>query len=139
MTSLEKIEFNAEWVEENLPKLKAFHDEYLAVIKSKELSAPYLEDKEVDKSLDSEWLKAEAKYLESVEAYNNAKDALDANKQVLLEMANGRKCVSSNLTVFKTERKGSIKYAQIIKDQAIEFDAEKYQGKPTVTWNVRVK
>jgi len=136
---LEKVKRDQSWLDENLPKLKAFHDEYLSIIESDELSAPHLEDKEVDKSLDAEWLKAESQYIEAMEDLSRAKERVDANKQILLEMANGRKCVSNNLTVFKTERKGSIKYAQIIKDQGIEFDAEKYKGKPTTSWTVKVK
>ena len=133
------VEFNPDWINENLPNLKSFHDEYLAIIASDELSKPFLEDAVVDKSYDEEWVKAEQAFNEANAKHNESKLALDKAKADLITLANGRKCASTSVTVFPVERKGSIKYAQIIKDQSIVFDAEKYQGKPSTSWTVKSK
>ena len=49
-SSYEIIPRDEEWLEENLPKLKAFHDAYIQIINDEKASKPHLEDKEVDKS-----------------------------------------------------------------------------------------
>ena len=135
----ELVIINDDWIHEALPKLADFHDEYSAIIADDKLSKPYLDALETDMSDNEEWAKVEAAYLTCVAEMEAAKAEADSYKKLLIEMTDNKKCKSERLTVFKTERKGSIKYAQIIKDQSIAFDAEKYQGKSSTSWTVKVK
>ncbi len=135
----ELVHIDHEWIDENLPKLKAFHDEYLTIIADEKLSKPYLDALETDMSDNEEWLDIEKAYINATIELSLAKEKVDNLKEDLIKLANDKKCKSEHLTVFKTERKGSIKYAQIIKDQSIAFDAEKYQGKSSTSWTVKVK
>jgi len=133
------VGYNHDWVEENLPKLKDFHESYKNIIEDESLSAPYLQSKEVDKSYDADWVKLETDYLLAVSDLEKAKQKVDSIKENLLLLSNGRKCVSTSLTVFKTERKGSISYAKAIKELNINADFEKYRGKSSESWTIKVK
>ena len=135
----ELVHIDHKWLDENYPKLADFHDEYSAIIADDKLSKPYLDALETDMSDNEEWAKVEAAYLTCVAEMEAAKAEADSYKKLLIEMTDNKKCKSERLTVFKTERKGSIKYAQIIKDQSIAFDAEKYQSKSSTSWTVKVK
>jgi putative phage-type endonuclease len=94
----ELVPINWPWLEENLPKLKDFHESYKNIIEDESLSAPYLESKEVDKSLDAEWVKLEESYINATNELNTAKEKLENIKEELLALGNGRKCVSTSLT-----------------------------------------
>ena len=135
----ELVLINDEWLNENGPKLKAFHDEYLTIISDDKLSKPYLDALETDMSDNEDWLDIETAYINANIELSLAKEKVDNLKEDLIKLANDKKCKSEHLTVFKTERKGSIKYAQIIKDQSIEFNPEEYQGKSSTSWTVKVK
>lgn len=127
------------WLDANLPKLKAFHETYLSIIESEERSAPFLEDKEVDMSFDSDWLRAESDYISLLHELDSIKQKLEEKKTELLDMAKGRKCVSGSLTVFKTKKQGSISYAKAIKELCPDADLESYRGKETEYWTIKVK
>jgi len=135
----ELVLINDEWLDENVPKLKAFHDEYLTIIADDKLSKPYLDALETDMSDNEEWLDIETAYINANIELSLAKKKVDNLKEDLIKLAKDKKCKSEHLTVFKTERKGSIKYAQIIKDQSIEFNPEEYQGKSSTSWTIKVK
>ncbi len=59
----ELVVVNDEWLNENGPKLKAFHDEYLTIIADEKLSKPYLEALESDMRVNGEWLDIHTAYM----------------------------------------------------------------------------
>ena len=136
---IERVERDADWLDYSLPIIQEFHQRYLELISDKELAAEYLEPLQTDMSNNKEWLKLESCYLQAVEELEMAKDAVDSFKQELLELTDDKKCFSNHLTVFKTEKAGSISYAKAIKKLCPEADFESYRGKSTSYWTVKVK
>ena len=122
-----------------MPILKAFFELYSETIQDAELYTPYLEDADIDKSLDGEWLSTEQQYLAAVKAFDAAKAVVDQFKSDLIALADGRKCHSNNLTVYSTQRKGSIAYAKVLDKLNVDVDLEEFRGKPSVSWTVKVK
>lgn len=129
-TMTEIVEFSQAWINENLPKLKAFYDEYLIEIKSpdKHLS-DLVQTKEAD-SLVKEYLAAKT-------AMEAAKERMDEAKEKIIAIADGKKANVSGLLVFKTDRQGAIAYAKAIKDLMPDADLEAYRGKSTEYWTVK--
>ena len=130
---------DVKWVKKNLPLLKAFHDLYLETISDEALYQIYLEDAEIDMSLDGEWLTLEAEYLAAINELDACKKKVDKLKVKLVDMAGGKKCRSNNLTVYSTQRKGSIAYAKVLEKLDVDIDLEPYRGKPSTSWTVKVK
>jgi putative phage-type endonuclease len=127
---LDYVTINHEWLNENLPKLKAFYDEFLLEIENPH---PHLTDK-VKKQLDSDIAE---EYKRELEALENQKGVVDHLKSQLIELANGEKTVIGDLLVYKVERKGSISYSKIVKENLPDIDLEPYTGKPSTYWAVK--
>lgn len=129
-TSLEVVEFDQGYIEETLPKLKAFHDKYLKEIKDPDRHlAPLV------KTRDAQCLADE--YLAAKQAVEEANKRLDAAKQSLIEIADGEKSCVSGLLVYKVQRQGSVKYAQVVKDMLPDVDLEAYRGKSSEHWVIK--
>ena len=125
----EIVQFSPEWFHENLPKLKAFYDEFLVELnnpahlepKTQELEAPDLA----------------TRYRIAKGALEAAQAELDAAKAELVKLANGKKASISGLMVFQVEKEGAISYAKAIKDLLPRADLEPYRGKPSSYWVVK--
>lgn len=126
---LERVNIDPEWLRENLPKLREFHNRYLA-----ELDDP--------KHLtDTRKVITDESALTLVEEYHKlreeAKEAEDRMKAILLELhtAHGESQIGkSKLT--RVERKGNVSYAKVIKDHLSGLDLEPYRGKASVHWRL---
>ncbi len=133
--TIERVMFDGEWANENIPKLKAFYDEYLLEIDNPD--SPHLEPLELDMSDNIAWLRAEAKYGDALEAAAEAKRIADSLKEQMVSLSGGKKAKGSRFQLFPVERKGSIQYAKAIKDLAPGADLEKYRGKPSESWTIK--
>lgn len=131
------VEFDAAWFDENLPALKAFHDEYLEVINSEELSAPHLEALEVERD-DDEWSAAVDRYKLADAAAKQAKTEADAAKKALVELSMGRKSRGFGALVYPVKKDGSISYSKAVKELIPTADLEKYRGKSSESWAVKI-
>jgi putative phage-type endonuclease len=127
---LEIVQFDPLWIEQNMPALDAFYEEYL-----KEIKAP-------DKHLAPLIVSLESRA--AVEAYKAAKahmelaeKNLEAAKNRLIEIANGNKSNISGLLVYPVQREGAISYAKVVKDHLAGFDLEPYRGKSSLYWQIR--
>jgi len=118
------------WMRENLPILKAFHDEYLI---EREKPEKYLEPKR--KIIDTPQAR------KMVQEYDDLTDAIEAatnrRKDLLAEMATIAKNTNAefagrNLTLVK--REGGIKYAEAVKHLAPSANLEPWRGKPSEYW-----
>ena len=127
---LEYIEFNQEWIDENVPKLKAFYDEFV-----KECKNPDRHLAPLVKSVKAE--KAAQKYRDANQMLELTKAQLEDAKSELIEIADGDKANISGLLVTPVERKGSVSYAKAIKDLLPGADLEPYRGKTTNYWMIK--
>lgn len=127
---LESYELDQDWLDVNIPKLKAFHDQFLIECKSPDKHlAPLVKSVKADK-LATAYNTAKA-HLEL------AKQAVDTAKNDLIALADGNKCNISGLLVSPVEKKGSVSYAKAIKDLLPGADLEPYRGKSTNYWLVK--
>ncbi len=123
-----------EWLNENLPKLKQFHAEFEDALKEPE---EYLAPKRIE--IDTPSLSKSLKeWDELCEALDNLEERKKDLLAELVELAGGKNALlggSRKLT--KTERKGSIGYAAIVKKELPKFDVEPYRGKSSSFWQLR--
>ena len=128
--SHELVEFDIDWIAENLPKLKEFYDRYLH---EREHPERHLSPKR--REIDT----LEARKL--IDEYQQLTDAIslatDRKKEVLASIVSLAKEQDSlvcghNLT--KVERAGAIAYAQVVKKYLKDIDLEPYKSKPVVYW-----
>ncbi len=127
---LELVQFDPLWIEQNMPALDAFYEEYL-----KELKAP---DKHLAPLIVSLESRAAAEAYKAAKAHIElAEKNLEAAKNRLIEIANGNKSNISGLLVYPVQREGAISYAKVVKDHLSGVDLEPYRGKPTSYWTVK--
>jgi putative phage-type endonuclease len=128
-TKLEIVDYDPKWIAENLPKLEAFYEEFLAICDED------LEEKlEVD-SLALQYLVAEydllAKQIEEAEA--RRKEILD---KLVFESA-GEDAVICGRKLTLVHRAGAVSYAKAIKELAPNADLEKWRGAPSSYWSFK--
>lgn len=127
---LERVEASAEWIAENLPKLKAFHDEFLEALKD---PAEYVGP--LRPTVDG---LAAIRAVQEWDELSEAIERAEARKKDLLaemvRLAGGvdAKIAGRNLT--KVERAGSVSYAKALAKYAPNADLEPFRGKPTEYW-----
>lgn len=128
---LERVHFDLEWVKENAPKLRAFHDLYLSEIDNPR----HLEPLDTRKIVDDEYA------ISIVKEYHALKEqakVLEAEAAKLLEKLSadyGESEIGGHKLTF-VERKGSIAYAKVIKDHLKDVDLEPYRGKSSSYWRL---
>ncbi len=128
---IEVVHYNAEWMAENLPKLKAFW------WKAREANPAEFEGPK-RKVIDTpEAANLIAEYDELRDAIDNAnerkKDIVD--QLVIMSSGKNAEVAGRNLTLVK--RKGSISYAKAIKELLPDADLEPWRGKASEGWQIK--
>lgn len=128
---LERVDIDLEWLHENLPKLRAFHDLYLTELENpkhleEKNTHPVIEDN-VSIALMNEYqcLKEEV-----CEKQGRMKEILD----VLADKHGQSEIAGHKLT--HVERKGNVAYAKVIKEHLSGLDLEPYRGKSSTFWRL---
>lgn len=129
--SLVTVEYDQAFIDETLPKLKAFYDQYL--IEREENYQQHLDPLilEIPESLAAEEYKLAKADMEA------AKKQMDLAKAQLIKMANGKKANIAGLSVYPINRTGSISYAKVVADHLPDLDLESYRGKASTSWGVK--
>ena len=129
--NIERVEFDDEWMAENIPKLKAFHARVLA-----ELDNPaHLEP------LRATIITTEAQaLLDRIDAAHGAKKAAeDAEKAALAELvtlAGNRDADVCGRKLTLVKREGAISYAKALAELAPGANLEKWRGKGSESWRL---
>lgn len=128
-SSLEVVPVDNDWLEENLPKLRAFYARYLSEIDNKE----HLEPLRV--VIDSD----EAQSI--VNRIGELDDGLSAMSeerkdllQRLIDMSGGKNALVCNRKLTFVKRKGNVDYAKLLKDVAPDVDTEAYRKAGSESW-----
>lgn len=120
--------FDQGWVDENLPKLQAFYEEFL-----EEDPKDHLGERRI--VIDTpRAMQLLAEYDDMVDAEAKAKERKDEIMQELVKISGGRNAIVGRKKLTKVEKTGSISYAQAIKVLAPGADLERWRGKPSVYW-----
>lgn len=130
-TKLECVLPDQAWLDENLPKLRQFHAEFLA-----EDPALHLEAKRVE--VDTlEAARMVAEYDQLVEAIENA----EARKKDLLSeivtKAGQKNAIFAGRNLTQVSKAGAVSYAKAIAHYAPKADLEPFRGKPSSYWMLK--
>lgn len=132
-TKMECILPDQAWRDENLPKLRQFHAEYLDAVKDPD---EYLAPKRL--VIDTpEAEKVIAEYDQICEAIDNASERKAELIADLVRMAGEKNATIAGRNLTLTKRAGSISYAKAIKELLPKADLEKWRGKPSQSWGVK--
>lgn len=130
-TKLECVLPDQAWLDENLPKLRQFHAEFLA-----EDPAPHLEAKRVE--VDTlEAARIVAEYDQIAEAIENAEAR---KKELLAEMvrlSGDRDAVFAGRNLTRISKAGAVSYAKAVAELLPGADLEKWRGKPSTYWMLK--
>jgi len=130
-TKLETVKYDGAWINENLPKLKAFW------WKAHEADPADFEGprRKVIDTPEAQRLVAE--YDELLDAIDNAQARKKDIIARMVEMSGGKDAsiAGRNLTLVK--RKGSVAYAKAIKELLPDADLEPWRGKGSESWVVK--
>jgi putative phage-type endonuclease len=124
VSKLEIVERDQAWLDENIPRLREFIDEY------------HRRKERMEKESDNIDYIGE-QYLSAKIKFDDAKAELDAIRSLMIEHAQGNKARYGEVQCYPVSRKGSISYAKVIKDHLPELDLEPYRGNPTVAWTIK--
>lgn len=128
---IERVNPDPDWIAQSLAVLKKFWDDAKA--------APKAEFKEpMRKLIDTpEAVRLVREYDELSEAIDNAKTRQEDIIARMVEVSKGKnaKIAGRNFTLAK--RKGSVSYAEAIKELVPDADLEKWRGKPSESWQLK--
>lgn len=127
-TKLEIVDYSQAWIDENLPKLKAFHEQYLKEIKTPEKHLMDLVKTREAVELARSYNETKQEIAELVEKQNELKSKL-------IQIADGKKSNISGILVYESERKGSVDYKKIPELKGV--DLEPFRKKSTTFWTVK--
>lgn len=131
-SKLERVKPDQAWRDENLPRLRQFHAEYLDAIKEPD---EHLKPRRVQ--IDT--AKA-ALMLREWDDLNEAIERAEARKKDLLDeivlMAKNSNALLCGRKLTFVQKDGAISYAKAIKELAPDADLEKWRGKPSSSWRL---
>jgi len=130
---LEDVHYDPDMIADIVPKLRAFYEEYLEEIENPE---DYIEEKR--KVIDTpRALQMVAEYDDLIEAIEKAEERKKELLQAIVFLSKERNALIGGRKLTKTERKGSISYAQAIKTLAPNANLEPWRGKPSSFWTLK--
>ena len=122
------VDFSQDWINENLPKLEAFYQEFL------ELCDDAVEDRSRDE-IDTPALRQKlAEYDDLAKEIVAAEDRRKVILAELVDAAGGGSSTVCGRNLTKVDKVGSVSYAAAIKELAPGADLEKWRGKPSSYW-----
>lgn len=123
------------WLDRVLPDLAAFMAEFEAIIRDKKLAEPYLAEKGRS---DDVWRAASNAYIAAARALEAAKLEADAARERLISLSGGNPAKGCGVQVIRSERKGTIRYSEVVKELLPDTDLSPWQGEPSVTLTVKI-
>ena len=133
-TSLERVEYDQAWGDENISKLKQFYAEFLHELEHN--ASEHIAPKRVE--IDTpEAFKMVAEW----DDLNEQLDRVAERKRDLLDemvtIAGGKNAIFADRKLTLTERAGSIGYAKAVKALLPNADLEKWRGAPSQFWGLK--
>lgn len=129
--SIERVEFNPEWLDYNLPAINEFYKKLLAELDNPDHLAPlriFIDTPEAGSLL------AEIDALRQ-----RQKDDAEREKalmQELVSMAGDKNALVHGRKLTLVKRQGSISYSKVVKEHLPDLDLENYRGKESSSWRL---
>ncbi len=131
---VERVEQDAFWLFQHMPRLAEFIQQFRATVESEELSARHLIPLIRE---DATWAALEAEYADAKAAADEATARLEAAKKALIAESHEQSQKGRLVQVIRSERAGSVDYAKAIEHYAPGADLAAYRKKPTVVYSVK--
>jgi putative phage-type endonuclease len=133
-TALHKVNFDQDWIDENLPRLRQFHAEFLDELANSpdEHLAP--KRVEIDTPDAARMMREWDELTEQAERATERKRDLLAD---IVTLAGGKNALIAGRKLTLTTRAGAVSYAKAIKELMPNADLEKWRGKSSEFWGVR--
>lgn len=131
-SKLERVEYDQAWRDENLPKLRQFHAEYLDAIKAPD---EHLKPRrvQIDTAKAALMLQEWDDLAEAIERAEARKKAL--MEEFVLMAGNGNAEICGRKLTF-VQKDGAISYAKALAELAPGADLEKWRGAKTSYWKL---
>jgi putative phage-type endonuclease len=125
-SQLDMVEFSQSWIDENLPKLEAFYQEFLAICD---------EGMGEDTNLDTPALRQKlAEYDDLAKEIKAAEDRRKAILGELVAASGGDEAVICGRKLTLVKKAGSVSYAAAVKELAPNANLDKWRGEPSSYW-----
>lgn len=130
--TIERVTPDSKWRTKNLPKLKAFYEEYLTE-REQPHAAKHLEANRVE--IDTpEALRLLSEYDDLAEAIEQATERKKEILTTLTELAKETNAIICGRNLTKVEKEGAVSYTKVVKDHLPDIDLNPYSGKPSSYW-----
>lgn len=125
-SQLDMVDFDQSWIDENLPKLEAFYQEFLAIC-----DVPMGEDTNLDTPALRQKL---AEYDDLAKEIKAAEDRRKAILGELVAASGGNEAVICGRKLTLVKKSGSVSYAAAVKELAPNANLDKWRGEPSSYW-----
>ncbi len=131
----EVVPLDQAWIDENIPRLRQFHAEFLDIIASPDMAADYLAPKRVviDTPAASKAVREWDEIAEQMELLQERKADLLAQ---MVDMAGSRDATIAGRKLTLVEKAGSVSYKKALDHYAPKADTSKFMGKPSSYWKM---
>lgn len=131
-----RVDREDDWLEKNMPRIKAFWDLYKKTIADEELYAPMLASnkKEYIEREDDLFVFAATAYQNAIAEQKAAEEKVEEARKKLLEICT-ENTKGAGITVYKSERKGAVDYKKIPQLEGV--DLEQYRKKSAQVWTIK--
>jgi putative phage-type endonuclease len=123
---LDMVHFSQSWIDENLPKLEAFYQEFLSIC-----DVPLGEDTNLDTPALRQKL---AEYDDLAKEIKAAEDRRKAILGELVAASGGNEAVICGRKLTLVKKAGSVSYAAAVKELAPNANLDKWRGEPSSHW-----
>lgn len=133
-----RVERESDWLDKNMPRIKAFYDLYCETIADEKLYAPHLQSnkKEYAERDDDLFVFAALAYQNAIAEQKAAEERVEEARKKLLEICT-ENTKGAGITVYQSERKGSVDYKKIPQLEGV--DLEQYRKKSTTVWTIKAE
>lgn len=131
-----RVERESDWLDKNMPRIKAFYDLFQQTIADEKLYAPHLQSnkKEYAERDDDLFVFAALAYQNAIAEQKAAEERVEEARKKLLEICT-ENTKGAGVTVYQTERKGAVDYRKIPQLEGV--DLEQYRKKSTQVWTIK--
>lgn len=133
-TALERVEPDRAWQDDNIPRLRQFHAEFLHELEHN------VEEHLAPKRIEIDTPEAHRMVAEWDELNEQLERAAERKKDLLADMvrlSGERDALFAGRKLTQVERAGSVAYARVVAEHCKGVDLEPYRGKPSKYWVVK--
>lgn len=128
---IERVEFEPSWIDENLEKISQFYGLYLSELENEEHLNP------LRVAIDTPEAESLISELDEIRLRKKSDESREKEiVSLLAEMAGGKNALIHGRNLTRVERRGSIRYAAVVKDHLPDLDLSGYTSAGSEYWKL---